>query len=321
MALILGSKQAKAGYINERCNLMVGKTLEEAVGTSYTNSKGDQSRYSKQDLQYDLKGGMLVQVGGIAAPATIKKESKKRSSKEEVKAPRAKARKKVQQQSVHAQATKPNGKMRKPLLAELNHMVHFFMAQLRWEYGKVISETGSFEEFDSKLASIDPTFGGKDVANMTELMELFFSKGAKGDRWVPFHAVLGEHERYIMTRIRSLSYLTEGERYALACAFSGSRWPPLFDAVVMPHFPPGLAAVTAEGRQILTDPDEAFKRDGPIHQTFRTFRAAGNKLHTSCFSSHPPKGYAGDEFTWYIVERTRLFLKMGHTVYAKLEVC
>jgi hypothetical protein len=60
MALALGSKQSKALYINERCKLMVGKTMEMAVGTAFFNSKGEKSRYSNSDLKYDLKGGMLV---------------------------------------------------------------------------------------------------------------------------------------------------------------------------------------------------------------------------------------------------------------------
>ena len=44
---------------------------------------------------------------------------------------------------------------RAPKIDELKHMVHFFLAQLRWEHKKCISPTDSFAEFDAYLASIE----------------------------------------------------------------------------------------------------------------------------------------------------------------------
>ena len=90
-------------------------------------------------------------------------------------------------------------------------MLHFFLAQLRWEHKMRISPTNSFAEFDAQLRVIDPEHQGKDVQEMSELMKLFFIKSAKGDKWVPMHAVLGDHELYIMERINSLTYLSEQE--------------------------------------------------------------------------------------------------------------
>jgi hypothetical protein len=109
-----------------------------------------------------------------------------------------------------------------------------------------------------------------------------------------------------MERINSLSYLEDAERFALACAFSGSRWPPVFDAAIMVHFPAGgnpaggegganppgeeggaggggaagsggaegakPGGKTATARQILEDPDTAFARGGAIHRAFQAFR-------------------------------------------------
>ena len=43
----------------------------------------------------------------------------------------------------------------KKKLDELKHMLHFFLAQLRWEHKKCISPTQSFREFDAFVASIE----------------------------------------------------------------------------------------------------------------------------------------------------------------------
>lgn len=176
-----------------------------------------------------------------------------------------------------------------PDLEELKHLYHFLLAQLRFEYQMSVSETESFVEFDRKLASIDPKFQGRDVQAMQKLMDAFLSKVAKGDRWMPIHAVLGEHEKYITTRINGLQYLSEGDRYALACAFSGSRWKPLFDTTIMtPHFPPNATSLSEMGRKILHDPDDAFKRNGKVHKAFQKFwGAAGGKLHTTAYNCYP----------------------------------
>jgi hypothetical protein len=63
MAFVLGDKKSRAKYINERCELVVGKTAEEAIGMMVPNSRGNQSQYLKADLQYDVNAGRLVQNG------------------------------------------------------------------------------------------------------------------------------------------------------------------------------------------------------------------------------------------------------------------
>ena len=50
-----------------------------------------------------------------------------------------------------------------------------------------------------------------------------------------------------------------------------------------------------------------------------TDRAAGNRLHTTAYILHPPPGFSGDRFTWYVVDHTRRYIEMGHTVLARLE--
>jgi hypothetical protein len=123
-------------------------------------------------------------------------------------------------------------------------------------------------------------------------------------------------------------YLSEAERYALACGFSGSRWAPLYlEAILDPCFPPVGSTEhahlsperRAEARLILDDPATALARGGLVHGRFLAYRARGGKLHTSCFSPRPvPKGAVGDEYTFYILERTRTFLEMGKAVFPQL---
>jgi hypothetical protein len=86
--LVLGKKQSKSKYINERCKLVVGKTAEEAVGTMVPNSKGKMSRYSNGDLQYDIKGNMLVlqECSETPTPKSRARQKKKTLLKEEVSA-------------------------------------------------------------------------------------------------------------------------------------------------------------------------------------------------------------------------------------------
>jgi hypothetical protein len=62
--LVVGPNNSKSGYINTRCQLMVGKTSDEAIGTLFFNSKGIQKPYTKADLAYDLNHGSLMSAVG-----------------------------------------------------------------------------------------------------------------------------------------------------------------------------------------------------------------------------------------------------------------
>jgi len=210
---------------------------------------------------------------------------------------------------------------RTPVRAEVEHFVHFLLAQLRWQHGKLI---GSFDEFDEEAArhnrrvrdetSVDDC----DVKAMGELMDTFFSRHARGDRWIPFFPVLGEHELYIMTHIWSLNGLNAKKKYALSCAFSGSRWAPLFEEAIMCLFD-GKKELCDEAKLMFEDPQKAFRRGGGIHERFLAYRARGGKLHTTCFSPRPvPRGAKGDEYTFYILERTRTFFTMGLEIFDRL---
>ena len=176
-----------------------------------------------------------------------------------------------------------------PKLEEVKHFVHFLLAQLRWQHGKLV---GSFDEFDREAARHNRCVGDEkekkndDVKAMEPLMDKFFSRYAKGDRWVPFFPVLGDHELYIMTRIWTVVGINKRQKYALSCAFSGSRWRPLFEETILCMFE-GKGKLCAEAELMFRDPSKAFHRGGKIHMRFLAYRKRGGKLHTMCFSPRP----------------------------------
>lgn len=67
-------------------------------------------------------------------------------------------------------------------------------------------------------------------------MAMFFGCKAKGDKWVPWHTALGQHETYIFKEIYTLSHLTDREHYILHFCFRASSWEPLFNELILPLF-------------------------------------------------------------------------------------
>ena len=99
----------------------------------------------------------------------------------------------------------------------------------------------------------------------------------------------------------------------------------LFDTIYMPYFMAEGAMVDGSEqhrmwKELLHAPARPFRRGGEIHQKlsqWRDGRTTGTyeKLHTTCYLARPPPGFAGDEYTWYICDRTRQFIEMGHRVF------
>jgi hypothetical protein len=55
-------KRSKKMYINDRVATADGKCLAEVVGTMVTNTKGNTVKYTKTDVNYDIKQGLLLAV-------------------------------------------------------------------------------------------------------------------------------------------------------------------------------------------------------------------------------------------------------------------
>jgi hypothetical protein len=200
---------------------------------------------------------------------------------------------------------------------ELKKMLLFILCQLRAECDRFL--TGS-DAFDTELAKVSIDHPGlEDCKGQSEAMARFLCTKAKGDKWVPFHAVLCDHERYIFENIYTFANLTERQRLCLAFAFRASSWTALFDHLYIPILRKHAEGDSAELDAILTNPEIAFERNGCMHQKYTEYRNGGGKLHTSSYSCHPPSGAKGEEYTFYIMMRTALYIRLGGKVYDLLE--
>lgn len=185
-----------------------------------------------------------------------------------------------------------------PVAAEVAHMIQFFLCQLRWQYGKIVSEDGSFSAFDAEMLTIDPGLGAADVASCAALMDAFFRGPARGDRWVPWHTVTCDQELFLMKSIRSHPALAEDERCLACFAFTACRCVPLWKEIVVPYLASPLS------------PD-FFALGSPFHERLVAYRRRGHKLHTSAFNCYPPRGASGDAFVDFIADRHVHFAKIG----------
>eukprot|EP01043_Picozoa_sp_COSAG02_P045651 COSAG02_NODE_4199_length_5633_cov_4.504518_7_plen_479_part_00 len=202
-------------------------------------------------------------------------------------------------------------------LRELDHMIHFFLCQMRAQCDRRLGSTYA-TNFDKEMARLDPERGSRDVVAQDHLMAEFFAKAARGDKWVPWHTVLGTHESYLHERVYSHHNISEADRFVLMFAFSGSREIPLFDSLFQPlirRANAGEPTAVVELHALLHQPAETLKRGGDWHQKYIKYRAAGNRLHTTCYTIHPPAGCSGDEFTFFIVDHTRRYIELGQHIW------
>ena len=227
-------------------------------------------------------------------------------------------------------------------VSEVRHLMQFLLCQLRAEHAEILTRERSnpmdrcneerraaYDEFDAAVFAYDLTHGlvlegqqtgAPDLVSCENFMAAFLlGKCAKGDKWLPWHCVLGDHERYVLDVVAKLG-LTRRDRYILMFLFSGSRDLALFDALLRPLFEADASEEDNElGRLILADPETAFEYNGKIHLRYEAFRATGARMHTTCYSCHPPKTAAGEHFCYYMVDRTKRFVMLGHKAYDIIE--
>ena len=91
-------------------------------------------------------------------------------------------------------------------MEEFEHLRIFLLAQLRaQEYKFSTSEEDakvSTARFDLALQEASPQDYEKvKSGEIGEAMKKFFETSAKGDRWVPWHTVLCDHEKYLQENI------------------------------------------------------------------------------------------------------------------------
>ena len=256
------------------------------------------------------------------APAPKKRRAPSRKPAPKAPSPAAKAPSPAKKRAKPAAASPPKSpKDDRVAPAEVAHMVQFFLCQLRWQYGTIVAPGGGFAAFDAALAAADASQGPEDVASCGDLMNAFLRGPALGDRWVPWHTVTCEQERFLMTELRSAPDLDDREKFVLATAFSASRWCPLWRDVILPYFSrardaAGLYADDGERRgPRCLRPREAFRADGPVRAAAAAFRDRGNKLHTRAFNSYPQRGDGGANYCDYIIHRHAHFAEIGLAAY------
>jgi len=191
---------------------------------------------------------------------------------------------------------------------------------------RIVKPTGdatAVTDFDDELRRIAPD-SYLDVIQTAcdEPMGRFFEGPAKGEKWVPWHTVLGDHERYIYEHIyslpgtlRSLSPpmlrchavralifsplvnalpgYTDREKFVLMFMFRGSSYIPLFEALFMPI----LKALGSEGvpsclaKSLIwgteKDPRAAYSRGSVLHQAFQSYREADDEAPSLPLSLKP----------------------------------
>jgi hypothetical protein len=57
--IAIGSRKSKSPYINARVQLVVGRTVTDAIGILVPNSRGEQTEYQHADLLYDSSRSYL----------------------------------------------------------------------------------------------------------------------------------------------------------------------------------------------------------------------------------------------------------------------
>lgn len=203
---------------------------------------------------------------------------------------------------------------------KLKEMLTFFLAQLQAQCARILDESAR-ADFDVELRRLDPGAALR-VAALAPRMRDFFAHKARGDKWVPWHTVLCDHERYIFQRIYSHAHLTDRAKYVWGYVFSGSRHIPLFEAVFQPYLngaatgDPGAVAAAAA---VIDDVAASFRRGGRLHRALLAYRSAGNQIHTTSYAARPPKGASGDEYVFFILQQTAKYAKLGHRVYDVLQ--
>ena len=136
-------------------------------------------------------------------------------SKEEEKKTTAPKRKRKDE--VESKRCRPKIK-RKKNIEEFEHLRIFLLAQLRAQEYKFSTSREdakvSTERFDRALREASPQDYKKVTSEkIGKAMNKFFQTSARGDRWVPWHTVLCDHEKYLQENIYPL-LSTRREQYA-----------------------------------------------------------------------------------------------------------
>lgn len=201
----------------------------------------DGKQYKLADLKYDVKGGRLE---------VLKPGSRAGAM------PKAKP---------HADA--PCAGKRMPA-ASLDEFFKFLQCQLRMELR---------QHTDAKLELPD-----KAAEDIWPDVEKFITPNlGASERWVPYHTVLGVHEKFLVESIHSRKSWSEYKRFIAMFIFRAHCKRDLFNQAQLPLMLKD---------SFWKDPRAAFMPGGPMEKSIRAYRRkTGAPLITSCFRIIPPR--------------------------------
>ena len=104
----------------------------------------------------------------------------------------------------------------------------------------------------------------------------------KNEKWVPFHTVLGVHEKFVVEKIHHADekQWDAYRRFVLMFIFRSHCKVELFEEVQRQHF---------KKESFWKNPSAAFEKGSPMHKDIKQYRAKGNSLQTSCFLIIPER--------------------------------
>lgn len=129
------------------------------------------------------------------------------------------------------------------------------------------------------------------------------------ERWVPFHTVLGKHEKFLVEAVHSKHGWDEYQRFQAIFIFRAHCKCDLFTTAQLP------VMLTPE---FWKDPKEAFKVDGIMEKAILSYRHRTKKaLLTLCFRMIPNRILEDDDanIVRNIILRTQTLLDIAESVY------
>lgn len=163
---------------------------------------------------------------------------------------------------------------------------------------------------------------GKDVELQDPAAQAFWDTYLKfvtpnlgaNERWVPYHTVLGLHEKFLMESVhhRKGTGWNEKQRFLACFIFRAHCKCDVFTEAELPHM---------LKPQFWKDPIDAFRRGGPLEKSIRDYRKkTGKPLQTLCFRIIPERILKDNDenLVLNLTLRTQRLLEIGELAWEVL---
>jgi len=241
--------KSNSTYLDKRCDTCDGLTVKACLGQPYLKGSGAEAKYTLADLRYDLQANRIEIVTGAAAVAVAAKAA---AAKPEVPVVRA-----------------PPQKM------AIECFYAFAQCSLRMEARHFMKH--DFELKDAQAAEMWP-----------EVEKMFSRNLGKNEKWVPWHTVLGVHEKFVVDEIHQakVPWWTDHHRFVAMFLFRCHCKCDLFLEVQMPYL---------KQKAFWKNLSAGFDASSAMEKDMLKFRAEGRPLQTSCFLIIPERILKDDD--------------------------